>query len=716
MGLFDNSKKIVASSVTTKLMKEFDDPLPGIVAGSLVTKNNLVQAIVDSQAQGLYSRARNFYNYGKNSYSRGLPTGFITDSNVNTDAIRAILEKDTESTITLLYALESNDYVNHFVRQYLQDTRTMNPDTLVIGTNPSGVTEPIKYDSHAPNTTLTSTVITYKTVATEAVHTEVLPLTYGDSIVYQVQYQLVDDALVPIGQVRYWTYVKGTGTHPSLDSAAEPKPNNQGMYFPIVPFYEDKEELANVSHAGTPLYNTSKQLIKRMGFDYLDIGASLAEGTEESIGKNKGLYAYFYLGANATAGLPQNYATATEAEILKETKEAQATIGYLINFFILESKNALFNKEAFVNSTDGINKIKPKKSSITITDESFVLELSYFYIKVSYKDGNIGKVGWCTNSYSEDNFTVVTTIKPPVATELDSSLLVYRRQESTNVYVEVEVCGLEQKFTIFKNTISTTEPGMAFKDEDPNIICIPLNKLVVDKSNAKYRNRLIHAALSFVFNSYQIIEVKWYQQGIWSAIFTVVAIVLALPTLGGSFSIGALLTVAGITAAAYSLLLYYMKFIVMREITKVVVKALGPEATFALMLFLTAYGLTGKHSRYKLPLADQLLSFSTSMFTPYSTLMNSKIAEVQKDYAKMNEESDKLNKELETAKALLETDSAMEPWLFVNPIPDMPLSQSANSYYNQHLTANSGVLVLESPNVFTNLMLELPTIDETLRM
>lgn len=718
MGIFSSKYKTVANSVTTKVLADFDDPLPGIVAGAAVTGKSLTVAIQDYFLDGMFNRAMKYFKYGRDHFVRGLPEQFIRDANINTDEIRRIIETSTSKTVTLLYALVNENYMEHYVRQYLQDTRHMNPETSEIDVNPLDtpvdVVGKLKFISHAMDDVDVSTVLTYEyknSVDVTLTHTELLTFPYPNTVVYQVQYQEVTPELVPIGFPIYWMYVMGSGTYIVLDSEPQPVAIGQPNYFPIVPFYEDKEEIGNASNSSSELYITCKRLVTRLGFNYKDLAANLAEGTEESIGKDKGLFAYMYLGAEITAGIPKTTG-ASDEEKLKILTGAQATLDYLVRFFLNEEKNNRHTKDDFIKGfLDSKDKTTAKINSIVITDETFRMSFNYFYITTEYKTGSIGDIGWCTNTFQEDEVEIVISMHPPLSKHVDASLITYRRQESENMYVEIQICGLEQEFHIFDKTVATCNPSAAFKGEESSLITLPLNLAIVQQVPNKLRNRLMHAAICFNFNSYQRIEIKWYQTSLWQFIFTVAAIIIAIPS--GGFSLKTLTTIAGITAAAYALVLTYINFIIFKELTKLVVKAFGVEFAYLLAAFFVVYGqFKGMKGA---PYAQSILKIGSTIWSATSSVVQDQMADLERDYAKLKSESAKLEEELQKAEDLLKVDNALEPWLFVNPLPDLMFSQKADEFINLRIhTPNPGVLTLQSASVYVELMLRLPTIDDTL--
>lgn len=723
MGIFDSEKQVSAASVVTKVLPDYDDPLPGIIAGSSITNLNISDELMKYMTEGYAKRAEDYYKYGRDHYSRGLPQTTRVNENINYNEIRRILETQEGSKVQITYARVNTEYASHYAAQYEQDVRNINTVTLRVGNNPPGATSgstvyhvAITVASNYSTVTLHYSYSSMGSIVTGM--NETIPLPYNTDLVYQVQYQKMIDEDTPSGIPIYWTYVKGTGTYPVLDTIPNGALNNTSDVYPIIPFYEDKTQIGNPANAGTPLYETSKKLIKKLGFKYEDVVTSLAEGTGESIGKGKGLYAYMYLGIEPTAGILPNYETATSEEKEEHLKNSQAALTYLINFFLQESPSAKSTKVQFDKWRTNIAKIKlPELTEIGITDGTFKTRIIYKYIDVSRHTGVIGEPGWCTNEvYISSIWDKNAGFFEGLEFAIDTSTLTYRRQESPTTYVQVVVCGLLQITNVFDGTGTAAVPRDAFKGEDSFLMVIPLYRSLVKQISSSLRNRLIHASMCFVFNSYQIQEIKWYQQNFWSFVYMAVAIVLSVPSGGASIGWAQIGIQAGLKAAAYALLVMYIKYLIFNELTKFVVDEFGAETAYVVAIVAMAYGKGAKSGAVPgMPWAIDLVSVGSSIWTATGKAIEDKTIELQEEFTELQAQIDIAQKELDKSKELLNTDTSVDPWLFVNPLPDLMFSQSVDSFINQRIhIGNPGTLTLGSPGNYVGLMLTLPTIDDTL--
>lgn len=720
MDIFGSEYETLASSITVKVLKDFDDPLPGIVAAAVISNESITDNITDYLNNGWYSRSEKYYRYGRDHFARGLPDSAVTDYSPDYKEIRRIIETEVNSKILFNYVVLSTTSAPTYVAKYLQDVRQIDTKTYEISVYPPGIT-PVPsimvytgMDIAEDNLSVTLHY-SYDLILT---FSETIPLPYQTELVYQVQYQLLDVNLETTGNPVYWLYVKGAGTYPTLDAPKTVPEDGDARYYPVVPFYENKIQIGDPANEGTPLYDTSKNLLKKFGFKYSEVVDSLAEGTEESIGKNKGIYAYMYLGAEVTAGILPNQNTASAEEKRINWEKNQATINYLIDYFSNLIPKSLVTKKTFNNFIVNSQKFMyPPFNATLISDGSFNIGLNYLYITRERKTGVIGHVGWCNNEYVYATVSgPLTGITAPSSYLLDSSLLIYRKQESATTYTELTVCGLAQVSYIFDNTSAKTFPKDAFRSEDPAIITVPLDRNIVREKSNHYRNRLIHSSLCFVFNAYQIVEIKWYATSLWQTIFTMAAIILAIPSGGTSFSWASLLTAAGLKAAAYALLIRFLKYLIYKELIKEVAKHYGVDIAYILAISMMAYGKFGNFNGLpKMPFAENFISIGNSMWSATKSVIQENMKELEKDKSTTDYQMKQAQKELDKAKKLLDTEADLNPWLFINPLPDLMFSHDATTFINLRVhNSNPGVATLLAPSNYVDLMLTLPTIDDTL--
>lgn len=735
MGLFSTKYKTHASTVTTKLMDKFTNPLPGIIVSSVMANNSIAEAMNQYQVNGLYSKAMAYYRYGEIGFTRGLPSGFLRNTTIDASEIKKIIETETSSSIEILYVFYDENFYDQYTKVYLQDIRDRDYVSGVIGVNPSGISGTIYYDSYDQIDLINELRINYVDDTDAYAGSEVIPFNFSNNVAYQVLYRLLDSNLLPIeeSQPIYWISIEED--EPIIEGEPLPennpilpedelKPTDNGNYFPIIPFYEDKEEVGSASNiaANSPLYITGKKCLKKLNINFDDLNTEIKAGTAESIGEDKGLYVYFQLGAEVTAGaafvasadVPEDgeelppLTSGEITDLVTRTKPHQSTLFYLYEFFLAEQENSIYDKKDFNNSYQfGLYKKQPNKNSIIITDESYQLTLSYFYITVTEKSGSFSNLN---NWYSSEVWEINNELSSLRSgnSNFNSSTLIIRKEISPTTYIEIEVCGLTQEFKVFKSTSTITYLDDAFVAENPVFMTIPLNYLIVKRVPNRYRNELIHSSMCLVINSYTIQEVEWYQTGLFKAILTVISVVLAPFTGGASIS---LLALAFQIMTYFIVMALFNKF-VLAPIFKYIAKELGPEAAAILAVVLSIAG-----SFKGMPYAGYLTTAGRAVFEGIDLAHKDAMEKLQKDLVKMQGEIDKLNDELDKTMGLLDTEMIIDPISMFTNRSGVVWGESTESFITSKLELPALTLaVAQTPSIYTELMVRLPSTNDTLKL
>jgi hypothetical protein len=722
--------KTFRSSVTRKILEDFDNPLPGIIAASSMQKADLTENILEYNLDGWFSKAEKFYNYGKNKTVRGVPDEFAAANKINIVELRNVISTVIGNKIVFGYSFLDVVEEGHYVRQHLQDVRNMNPLTSIIPnthlpTNVAAGATNCKFNDWEFSGSLGVYLINYTYEADSTVYSiqEELVYPWENSLVYQVSYFIVDEDLNTGDIPKYWTYRQGAGTYPTLDVDFIGGDLVPERYYPIVPFYIDKFQVGNPDNSNMDIYKDSKKLIEKLGFNYKELVTSLEEGASDSVGDNKGLWAYMYLGVDVMSGIlePSNLSMPTlpSDELINVRKNAQASLRYLVEFFKKEFNVSKYRKDRLELWKQSPASETLKYNSLGIVNEEFKTEFDYLYIEVTVEEGSLGKVGWCESEFILENTAIPLDYGNGEGVDnayVDTSKIIYRMQYTPDSYTQVVVCGLVQK-SLNKGNWVYIRPVPSLDNTDSAIIAIPLDRsLVKEKIPGIYRNSLIHSSLCFVFNAYIRVKVEWYQTFWARFVFYAVALYFAIPTGGKSISWAQLFTIEGLKAAAYALLFKLIKYVLYKEFIKIVAKHYGVEVAYLLAIATMAYGKFGNTSAFpKLPFAENLASIGNSMWSTTNKFIQESMKEVQRDQADVSYQMKEAQRELEKAQQLLKTDAELDPWLFVNPLPNLMFSHSATTFIDIRVhNSNPGIASLSAPSNYVDLMLTLPTIDDTL--
>lgn len=723
--VFLDIDKTYTSSVSSRILEDFENPLPGIIASTAVSKNELVPSILDYLNTGMYQRSESFYKYSKkidlSEYNSRISLGYRTVSDNAYNEIVRVIENDIGHRIKI-FSYHFNRATLVFDRvYYLEQVRGLDRTTREISVNPPGlIYEPLTplICPIADNFVISSSQYKIDYTYTDInnvfrTFTEYVTFENENRLAYEVSYYKIDSEGNRIVPSYSWRYLLGTDINPILENQPDGKLSSEDTY-PIVPFFIDQLKVGDISNQTSDMYINSKKLTEKLGLNYDDLYSQLLEGVGESIGKDKGLFSFLYLGACATAGINTDTAASNE-DIAKKLKDSQPTINYLIDFFLNVKKSAVTSKDDFLKKAPEKFSALAKKNRLTLVGGQFETDIYFYYIESETISGVIGDIGWCTTEFIEDTLAESNTSEIDKLA-LDVSSLIYKRQETESTYLKVTVVGLYQEWEASPSDNTQIHPIMAFNEEEPSVITVPLFRSIVKKQPPINRNALIHSSLYFVFNAYQRIEVKWYQNKFWADFLTAAMIILAIPSGGISIKLGTLLTIAGLTAAAYALIIAYLKYVIMTEVFKVLAKELGATAAFVLAVILIAYGKMTKGTT--LPgttFAGDFVLAGNYMWSAADKQLQYDTKEVEADYARMQSEMGKLEKELERAEALLDTHNELDVNLFVNPTPLLEFGQSPSEYVDLRVhTPNPGVLTLQTPSTYVDLMLRLPDINDTL--
>lgn len=721
MGLFSTKYKILPATVVTPLISFYQDPIPALIIGTVIGEGDMGAAFTEFRENSLATKAGAFYRYGRDRYTRGLPVGNLRNTNINRQGIKDLIESEIGEEIELLRILYDNSFEDHYVAMHLQDIREMDYYTKIISVNPSGASGELHYTSHEYSAVNSQITIQYTAADNITLVNEVITFTYADNKAYQVLYQILGTAGVGVSPI-HWMYIEETLV--TGDSVLFPEdpliPLDNNNYFPVVPFYEDKEAFVDPSKIGTELYTTSKRLLKKFGLSYEDLGDSLSGGLADSIGSGKGMYAYLQLAVELTGGARMvtgvdvppdgNPIPLSEFDIpvvISITKRYQPSLNYLSEFFITEQGNSKYSKNDFTRSclTDTY-KQGPKLNTILITDGDFNYSLSYYYIDFKVKTGVLtdGKLGVYTSEVHQ-GITHVNTLLENI--KINTSKLYIRKQLTATTYTEVEVCGLVQEIKVFNDKSVTTYLDDAFKGTK-YYMTLPLNYEVFKDVPMKYKNALISDSLCFVFNSYTTQEIKWYAQGVFKAIITIISIVLSPFTGGASLTLLMLLRYI-VFMIIFNLVMKHF----IAPIFRYIAKALGADAAAILAVVLAIVGAMTNN-----PQAAQLmLSLSRCVFAGVDLQIKMEMEDLQADYAKLKSESEALNDELKRAEGLLDREMNLDPMMMVNAPSSVVWGEEADQFIISRLQVPSVSLALiQLPGIFVDLMLRLPTVNETLNI
>lgn len=762
------SKKVttVGTSIVRVIQdKDLVDSVKAAMVTSLFSNSDLVDEILETSVNGLGTRVENMYQYAKAHSPYGLPTGEVYANTQGKDAIQAVLDTLEGQAVFIEYSrfgspngihmgwmnlLEYHGYdpvtnqlaelsVEKGTPVYLTDMVLELPawmasgydkeEVAVWGKSPNG--------GYTPERTLVTGIdyaeVFYPAsppVFTNGLLNPQLKVTYtwqteaavppGDGSTYGVRHSFEKVSSTSVftmptravntdtgyfhvkyvvgGITKYWMYEYGSGTHPTLDAVFVDSPNVLGDFFPNIYFRLNKVNLA--TNKTTEEYRINKKLAKYIGMDYSAISAGIHENAD--IG--------YVEQAFMTMGVPADSTDPLEQE-------------YLFNFF-----SALYDatdadvRNSSDNFTDvglartmsirrwALNFRSPAAETITIKDSAFQMDLSNSGILRARVRGSIGSIGAVSAGKAE--FVYQTPVR--IAYDNSESTLIdtkvpyrfYRKQVSALFYEEIQVVNAQMKYWILGG--HHTVQG----DQEEELLLIPIDRGILKKFNTRDSERLVSRSLHFVFNSLSVVKVKWYQQEWFGIFLIIVAIVITVFSVGGdggSSLTSALAVLAGMTAQQI-LIWIAMKvliYIVVREVFKLFVKAVGVEIAFIAAIIAMCYGIklglegsTGSLGGLEIS-AQTMLQTVNGIAQGINMELRSLNADLMGEASSFNLFKQEKLTLLDKAKDLLDSDSILSPFVVLGESPEDYFKRTTHS-------GNIGIYLIDDVHNYVSRNLQLP--------
>lgn len=746
MGLFGSRKRTVVGTQVARVIEDalLPDAIKTGSLNALMSNGVHIEYVMEELVNSIGIRAERMYEYAKKSYVHGLPSGQFFATSQGRSQVIEVLSGLTGSPVSLDYLqygppnslhigwmqiiaqygyTPATNQLNTLSLQkgtpvYLTDMIVGVPKNLLAnfevgaldqwGEPPSSGEAPSRplmsrsinaMGGHTPvladdsvtddyvrvdyeweadeTTTIEGTPVTKKVIKTDSLRiyiTEAYAASHKDY--FHAKYSAG-------GAVRYWMYEAGSGVHPALDAVFSTPPKPNGTFFPFAYFRYNK--VSDAADTSTPTFKTSKRLVKYLGMDFADVAEAIEENPD--IQDVQQAMLIMAVPANTTNELEQRYLFS----FFENLYMSQATK--------LQSVTAMdiFNKQ-----TD--SRIR---NTLVIQDKRFKMSLSNLGISKSRVVGNIGAIGEHTSGISTDSQTVeyldaFDQVKQHTQT---TKYHYYRRQISEVLYDEVRVAGLQVQYHVVDGYFTTG-------DEDDTILLIPLDRSIVREYSIMEREALYSRSLHYVFNSMQVIKLKWYQTGIFKAILAIVAVVITILTFGqASPLLKAALAFAGVTvtSAVMITILNLLVGIVVGAVFKLFVKVVGIKAAFITAIVAAALGLYSaidSGSLANAPWASNLLQLSNGLATGISDNLKDMFQDLLGEVQAFELFKDAETKKLEAANDLLAHRNFMEPFVL--------FGESPNDFYNRTIhSGNIGLIGISAISSYVDTALTLPKLSET---
>ena len=733
MGLFGSKKKTYVGTSVNRIIDDKDipdSPKIGAIKG-ILQGNDIVDNILDEMLGSVGLKSDRMYEFAKKNYPHGVPTKTFQYRTKGLAQVQAILDKQHGKPVSIEYSRFGPPNLTHIgwmklIKDYGYNTDTneivklsttdkvyLDNISMVLptaraseyesgaleqwGKSPaSGYKSWEPYNQDIPQVVPQPLVI-HKTgipdeliriskgylkkgtgmgASTPVLSTMDLATTgYIDTADYfHVKYK-VDN------KTYYWMYQQGIGTHPTLDTLFD---NNSalGSFYPITYFRYGKKPMNQDKTSAA--YKASKKMVKYLGMNYDQIIDMVHENP--GIADVEQAMMIMAVPANTTDPMEQRYLYNFFNEMflaVGETVPSASPYGSFLSLGMTETKNA-----------------------VVIQDKLFKMGLNTSGLQKFMKNGIVAKVGDYNSVFGVEKIptSYVNTEGQTIKTTVDVDYHGYRLQKSDNLYEEVRVYNLQMVYHIIGGYKTTGD------DTDP-ILLIPLDRSIVDSFSVKDKEQLISRSLHFVFNSVQVVKLKWYQTGLFKAFMIVVAIVITVFSYGSAWAATASALAAGGAAAVIAIqaaLIGVLNAMVYAYAFKLFVQAVGPE--FALLVAIVAIAYGGykffTEGGGKNLFADNLLQVGNGMVKSVQGYYNNALEGLQNEFELFKSEAERLDNDLRKASDELLRGSQLSPMVIFGEKP--------SDFYNRTVhSGNIGVQSIAAVSNYFDIALQLPKLDET---
>lgn len=467
------------------------------------------------------------------------------------------------------------------------------------------------------------------------------------------------------GETKYFMYLEGAGTYPTLDSFLQSSGTAIGEFFPMLHFRQNGATLSGDKTSNA--YKTSTKLAKFIGIDYAEMAKAI--DTNPQIASVEQAFIMMAVPANTTNPTEQRY--------LYEFFDKQRLVAD--PDAIASSISTAYTEELVSGSAQFPAR---SASAIVIQDALFKMSLSNKGIFKKRIAGSIGPVG----SYTSSRKGVTTD----GTTEVYSH--VYAKQITKAFYDEVTVLHLSMTYFIWQGHNSAANDGDA-------TLLVPLDSTITKEFSVIDREELYARSLHYVFNSRNTQEVKWYQQEWFSAFMQVVAIVVAIiyPPVGGW-------TLTALATAAATAVLLPIVF-------RVVVKLVGPEVAMVLAIATLVKGgyqaFQGTAAAASSITAGQLLGMSAGLTNGIAMTVQEDMQLLQGEISQYAEEAKARTDILKAAEKALNEGGHKIPFFIPGETP--------TEYFQVRVhSGNIGTFALDTAGDYVENALALPRLQQTL--
>ena len=693
MGLFSKTVTTYASQAMS-LIEDNPKFIPTTIRNAILSGSDIMSSIQGALTNNIALSAKHYYTYGRDHYLYGLPTGTFVGYYVDVNAIHGVLESIEGVPVYLASATAASEPDGRFfILPWLQSVSYSWVDNsfTYLGVECTFISAEVTADN-----TITLTY-QYKTTPVDGAPISVAArlilsanVTFNSLYVLAIYY-LLDEAGLPTGDAKFFTYLVSSGVYPEITSTNTKA--QEAPYYPVVPIRYNNTSLSNMDG-----YSTAKKLLKKIGIKVDDVLA----GIENNPDIKDIDYAFIILGFNM------------------DTTSSYA-VEYMHNYFSFLADNSIYDKMAYTTwhdkFTDGEVNNPPPMNRLVVSDVMYKSEIAYRYITKKVVSGVIGTIGTVDKEiiirererhYVGNNVTFHFTS----AFFSENSSLFLRKQITSSSYEEIEVRGLTHTNIVNnKNITGRIESTLkeVVEDKDNNNFIVPLNSYIFDHTlSVTKRINLMYDCIQIIINSYETTKLKWYQTGFFQFVLLVITIAL---TIYGMPELGIALQTATATEIAVMFATQLAITVAVQLAVRVAIKALGINGALAAILIVVAavatYQFAGGSGMKNLPWAKEMMSAVNTLPSAYNKEVSAMTKDILEDMAAFQQSAqtqlDEIHKKLEE----ITKQSNLDP-LGIFALMDYYPNESIDDYYYRHChMGNPGVLTLDAITDYVDNMLNI---------
>ena len=707
MGLFSETVTTV-ESFSARLIEDTPNLVKDSVYNAVLYNRSIADDLIANYLNGLAIKSDQMYRYAKTSYTYGLPNGHTEVIMPNAKLVKEAIELSIGAKVSVYFTTLEDCNPDYFAREILSLTQGWNADTGIVSNPPftpqGGSPTPVVF-TYAEIVTPTVVGINYEYTYTASNGTRVLATEHREYPVIRyymneaapylhATYYEVTASGSSTGILQYWNYDTTSNVYPALslpDGIVEDSP-----YYPIVPIRENNVDLTDASLKDTELYKTSKDCLKKIGLDFVNLG----EGVQANPDIGQVDHAYVILAVHL------------------QSEELQS-INYLHSYFSYLHGISKITKADFDRWQQEEHKIEPPPvNKMVIEDANFKISIAYTHITKKVVEGSIGGIGKVARTnYVRPRELLVFGFG------YEASSIVFQRQIASNLYEEVEVFGLTHVNHIYQRYTVETTIGRSI-DKNNDDFFIPININVAKTLGLMEHNYLMYDAIRIVFNSFDVRKLKWYETGFFKMVLIVIAIIITIYSLGTltEAMIAAYGAVAGGgVAAAIAAGLVLAEAIAWSAIYSLaagwVVDALGVEFALIASVLALAVGLAATNgtaisgSVAGMPFSIDLIQIASVVAGSISKSAGEQISDIRQEAEELAVKQNELLEELNELYDALDNGLTIDPFEWVTYDTLNNPYESPDEMYNRTIHAgNIGALSLNaiSQYVESQVKLDIP--------